>query len=512
LDPGGAVVPEESRARLGDARTSLGELRRGLEADVRRMAQVTADLHDDVRRTRMVPVAAVFEVFPRMVRDLARASGKEITLRAEGGQTEVDRSVLEQVKDPLTHLLRNCVDHGIEPPETRAGAGKPRHGTICLSARQRNDTLVVEVADDGAGIDPARVRAAALQQGLLGAEAAADLSDREATGLVFRSGLSTSPLVTDLSGRGVGLDVVRDAVERLHGSVEVHSTVGHGTTFVLSLPLSVSTVHCLMLQAGGQTFALPATLVQRVLRVAAEAVGRAEGRPVVRVGDRPVALARLTDVLGVQAADGADPGSTGPAAVLSIQGVQVALLVERLAGTHELVVKSLPPPLSRVRHIAGAAVLGTGEVAMILNAADLVASVERGEPHPPATPAHPDSGPATILVAEDSITTRTLEKNVLEAAGYRVEAAADGLAAWSLLRSSDCDLVVADIEMPGMDGFELTAKIRADPRLADLPVVLVTSRDSREDHERGALVGADAYIVKGGFDQNRLIDTIRRLT
>jgi two-component system, chemotaxis family, sensor kinase CheA len=176
------------------------------------------------------------------------------------------------------------------------------------------------------------------------------------------------------------------------------------------------------------------------------------------------------------------------------------------------VVKSLPPPLLRVRHIAGAAVLGTGEVAMILNAADLVASVQRGERRLPAVLTPPDSGPATILVAEDSITTRTLEKSVLEAAGYGVEVAADGLAAWTLLRSRPVDLVVADIEMPEMDGFELTTKIRADPRLQDLPVVLVTSRDSREDHERGVQVGADAYIVKGGFDQNRLIDTIRRLT
>jgi two-component system chemotaxis sensor kinase CheA len=510
---GGAAALDESRARLGAARTSLGELRRGLEADVRRMAQVSADLQDDVRRTRMVPAATVFEVFPRMVRDLARASGKEVTLRAEGGTTEVDRSVLDQVKDPLTHLLRNCVDHGIEPPQARAGAGKPRHGTICLSARQRNDMLVVEVADDGAGIDPARVRAAAAREGLLAAEAAEDLTDRETIGLIFQSGLSTSPVVTDLSGRGVGLDVVRDAVERLHGSVDVHSTTGRGTTFVLSLPLSVSTVHCLLLQAGGQTFAVPATLVQRVARVAADTVERAAGRDVVRVGDRPVALARLADVLGVETSDdGADPGATRPVAVLGVQGAHVALLVERLAGTHELVVKSLPPPLARVRHVAGAAVLGSGEVAMVLNAADLVASVERGEPHRPATPAAPVGGPATILVAEDSITTRTLEKNVLEAAGYRVAVAADGLAAWTLLRSSDCDLVVADIEMPRMDGFELTARIRADPRLADLPVVLVTSRDSREDHERGAQVGADAYIVKGGFDQNRLIDTIRRLT
>jgi two-component system chemotaxis sensor kinase CheA len=510
---GGAVILAESRARLGDARASLGELRRGLEADVRRMVQVTADLQDDVRRTRMVPAATVFEVFPRMIRDLAQVSGKDVTLRVEGGQTEVDRSVLEQVKDPLTHLLRNCVDHGIESPQARAGAGKPRHGTITLSARQQNDTLIVEVADDGAGIDPAGVRAAAVQEGLLGPEAAEDLSDRETIPLIFRSGLSTNPLVTDISGRGVGLDVVRNMVERLHGSVDVHSATGRGTTFVLSLPVSVSTVHCLLLQAGGQTFALPATFAQRVVRVAVETIERAEGRQVVRVGDRPVALARLADVLGIRtAADGDEPGSIRPATVLSIQGAQVALLVDRLSGTHELVVKSLPPPLLRVRHIAGAAVLGTGEVAMILNAADLMASVERGERRLPAVATPPENGPATILVAEDSITTRTLEKTVLEAAGYRVEAAADGLAAWTLLRSRPVDLVVADIEMPEMDGFELTTKIRADPRLQDLPVVLVTSRDSRADHERGVQVGADAYIVKGGFDQNRLIDTIRRLT
>src|SRR6266536_2734850 len=434
---GGAMVVEDSRARLADARTSVGELRRGLEADIRRMAQVTADLQDDVRRARMLPAAGAFEVFPRMVRDLAQASGKEVTFRVEGGDTEVDRSVLEHIKDPLTHLLRNCVDHGIESPQTRAGAG----------------------------IDPPGVRAAAVQGGLLGARAAQDVSDRDAIPLIFRSGLSTSPRVTDLSGRGVGLDVVRDAVERLHGSIDVHSTTGRGTTFVLSLPLSVSSIHCLLLEAGGQTFALPATFVQRVVRVAADTIERAERREVVRVGDRPVALARLADVLGIETtADAVDPRSIRPATLLSAQGAQVALLVDRLTGTHELVVKSLPAPLVRVRHIAGAAVLGSGEVAMILNAADLVASVERGEPRSAGTLSLPDGGPATVLVAEDSITTRTLEKNLLEAAGYRVEVAADGQAAWRLLQSSDCDLVVADIEMPELDGFELTAKIRADPR------------------------------------------------
>jgi two-component system chemotaxis sensor kinase CheA len=507
---GTAALLADSRVRLKDARLSLGALRRGLEADVRRMAQVTADLQNDVRRTRMVPVAGVFDVFPRMVRDLAHDAGKDIALRVDGGQTDVDRSILEQLKAPLTHLLRNCVDHGIEPPPARAGAGKPATATITLAARQQNDTLVIEVGDDGAGIDPDRVRAAAARAGLPGA---AEMSDREAIALIFRAGLSTSPVVTGLSGRGVGLDVVRDAVERLHGSADVHTVAGAGTTFVLSLPLSVSTMHCLLIEAAGQTFALPAAAVRSVLRVAAGSVGRADGREVVRVGDRPVPLARLADVLGLEpAGGGAGPGAKQPATVLSFQGGHVALLVDQLAGTHELVIKSLPPPLSRVRHVAGAAVLGSGDVAVILSAADLVGSVERAEPDPAATLADTGPAPAVVLVVEDSITTRTLEKNVLEAAGYRVEVAADGVAAWAILGSTGCDLVVADIEMPRMDGLELTSRIRADPRLQHLPVVLVTSRDSREDRERGAQAGADAYIVKGGFDQNRLLDTIRRLT
>jgi two-component system chemotaxis sensor kinase CheA len=508
-----AELLADNRARLKHARGSLGELRRGLEADVRRMTQVAADLQADVRRTRMVPVAGVFDVFPRMVRDLAGAAGKEVTLRVTGGETDVDRSVLEQLKDPLTHLLRNCVDHGLEPPASRAAAGKPRSGTIWLSARQQHDTLIIEVGDDGDGIDAGRVRAAAVREGLLGAGAAAELPDGETIPLIFRAGLSTSPAVTDLSGRGIGLDVVRDAVERLHGSIDVQSTLGEGTVFVLSLPLSVSTMHCLLFRAGGQAFALPASVVRSVVRVAAGDVARAEGREVVRVGDRPVPLARLAQVLDMdQAPAGIEPGTRQPATVLSFPGGQVALLVDRLAGTHELVVKSLPPPLPRVRHVAGAAILGSGEVAVILSAADLVTSVERAGPGRLGIATLAPAAPPRILVVEDSITTRTLEKNVLEAAGYRVAVAADGLAGWEALRGDAFDLVVADIEMPRLDGLELTGRIRADPRLAELPVVLVTSRDSREDRERGAQAGADAYIVKGGFDQASLLDTIRRLT
>ena len=502
---------EETGARLHAPRRELAELRRLLEADARRAAQITTDLQDAVRQTRMLAVSTLFEPLPRMVRDLARDSGKEVTLSISGGDTEVDRSVLERIKDPLTHLLRNAVDHGVEASELRAEARKPE-GTISLSAEHRGDMLVIELSDDGAGIDLEAVRARAVKKALLPSAAAAELSDREAIALIFRSGFSTSPLITDLSGRGVGLDVVREAVELLHGSVEVESRRGVGTTFTLLLPLSVSTMHCLLVEAGGQTFALPVSAVERVMRAEAAEIGRAGGRETVRHDGRPVVVARLANVLGLDATrDGRDRESKQPVVVLGGPGRSAAFLVDRITQTCEVVIKSLPDPLFRVRHLAGATVLGSGQVAMMLRPADLIAAVERAHGAALAGAAAPQASPATILVVEDSITTRTLEKNILQAAGYRVRAAADGGEGWSLLESGDCDLVLADVDMPVMNGFELTARIRADQRHRDLPVVLVTSLDAREDRERGIQAGADAYIVKGAFEQERLLDTIRRL-
>jgi two-component system, chemotaxis family, sensor kinase CheA len=503
---------EEGTARLHAIRGDVRELRRRLEADVRRMEQVTGDLQDDVRRARMLPIATMFRAFSRMVRDLARDRGKEVTLTLTGSETEVDRSVLEHIKDPLTHLLRNCVDHGIEAPELRAEAGKPAWGTISLSAHARGDALVIVVADDGAGIDLNLVRRAAGKSGVLSPAGAAELPDRQAMSLIFRSGLSTSPIITDLSGRGIGLDVVRETVERLHGSIEVDSRTGQGTTFTLSLPLSVSTKDCLLIHIAGQTFALPVSSVERIIRAGAGDIERAEGREVVRVDGSPVALARLSDLLGLEAAPvGVDARSKRPVIVVGSQERRMALLVDDLTRTHEVVIKTLPEPLSRVRHFAGATILGSGEVAMLLSAADLMTSVEPADRPPLQAAGAVDGNPSSILVVEDSITTRTLEKSILEAAGYRVEVAADGAEAWGLLQASGYDLVVSDIEMPEVDGFELIAKIRSDPRHRDLPLVLVTSRESREDRERGIQAGADAYIVKGAFDQDRLLETIRRL-
>ena len=505
---------DELSRRIHAARTQLSAFRHELEADDRREDLVVDDLRDAVRRIRMLPLSTVFEPLPRLVRELAHDAGKEVHLSLSGGETEVDRSVLEAIKDPLTHLMRNAVVHGIESPAIRAQTGKDI-GSVSLSARQESGKLVIELRDDGAGIDLEAVRAEAVRRQLLSSAAAAALPERDAVALIFHPGLSTSTAVTDLAGRGVGLDAVRQSVQQLGGSLAVDTAAQQGTTFTLSLPLSVSTINCLLIEAGRQTFALPVGVIERVLRVGSGEIDRASGRHMIRLDDLPVPLAELTTVLALDRAATAiapAPALKRPAVVLRAHERAAAFAVDALLDTHGVVIKALPPPLARVRHIAGATILGSGKVAVLLAADDLIDAVELGDPVTVGEPGGPPARePATILVVEDSITTRTLEKSILEAAGYRVQTAADGEAGWNLLGSGACDLVIADIEMPGIDGFELTARIRADPDHRDLPVVLVTSRDSRDDQERGVAAGADAYIVKGAFDQERLLDTIRRL-
>jgi two-component system chemotaxis sensor kinase CheA len=504
---------EAGSERLAAVRRQVDLLARGSQAEGRRLGQAVDELREEVRRARMLPVSTLFDGFPRLHRDITRELGKEADLVVRGGDVEVDRAVLEQLRAPLTHLLRNALDHGLETAEARARAGKPRRGSVVVAAAQREGVLQVEVADDGAGIDPARVRARALERGLFTAEEAERAGDREVLDLVFRSGFSTATQVTGLSGRGVGLDVVREHVERLQGTITLDTEAGRGTSFRLELPLTVATTLCLLVGAAGRPFGLPVTNVIRIERSRAEEVGWVAGSQVVPVDGRPLPLVPAAALLGLQPQAG--PGA-GTVVVVGSAERRTALAVESLVGVQEVVIKPLPWPFARVGGTAGAATLASGEVVMILNAADLTRPGYAAEPGPAVAagpaPAIPDpAGPATVLVVDDSAVTRTLEKSILEAAGYQVRVAADGAAALDLLGREPCDLVVTDIEMPRLDGFSLTARVRADERLRDLPVVLVTSLDSEDDRRRGVEVGADAYIVKGAFDQDRLLETIRRL-
>jgi len=519
---------ETSDEKLKEVRAGLGELRRKFESDSRRMAQVTTDLQDDVRRTRMLPVSTVFDTFPRMVRDMTRELKKEVELVIEGGETEVDKQVLEQLRSPLTHMVRNCVDHGMESPDDREQSGKKREGRVVLRAGQRAADLIVEVIDDGAGIDVDKVKAKAVEKGLITAENAEGMSEREALWLIFRSGFSTKQEITDLSGRGVGMDVVREHIERLHGMIDVESTLGEGSKFTLSVPLSVATTRCLLVQTGGQTFGIPITNVERIVRLTAEDIGHTEGREAIKIDERPMALLRLGGVLGLPA--GESEGTSQPAIILGSADRRAAFLVDGLLGAQEIATKTLPKPLIRVRHIAAATIVGTGEIVPILNVLDLlkasgkaapaVAPRKAAKPEPkpetrdprPETPApKAPQGKQSILVVDDSVTIRTFEKALLEAAGYDVTAASDGLEAWNMLQKSPCDLIVSDVEMPNMTGFELTEKVRGDSKLKDMPLVLVTTLSSDEDRKRGIDAGADAYVIKGSAEQDHLLDTVKRL-
>jgi two-component system, chemotaxis family, sensor kinase CheA len=381
--------------------------------------------------------------------------------------------------------------------------------------------------DDGAGIDVEKVKGKAIEKGLITAENAEGMSEREALWLIFRSGFSTKQEVTDLSGRGVGMDVVREHIERLNGMIDVESTLAEGSRFTLSVPLSVATTRCLLVKAGEETFGIPITNVERIVRLSAEDIGHTQGREAIRIDERPMALLRLGDVLGVPS----EPleAANQPAIILGSADRRAAFLVDGLLGAQEIATKTLPKPLIRVRHIAAATIVGTGEVVPILNVLDLLRASAKGAPavapkkaapKPEATGQRPQAtgkkadapvDKPSILVVDDSVTIRTFEKALLEAAGYDVTAASDGLEAWNLVQKQAPDLIVSDVEMPNMTGFELTEKVRGDQRLKGMPLILVTTLSSDEDRKRGIDAGADAYVIKGSAEQDQLLETVRRL-
>ena len=419
------------------------------------------------------------------------------------------------MKDPLVHLLRNCIDHGIETPEQRGRAGKPPRAEITLAVSAVNSTQVeISVSDDGAGIDVEKVKAAALKRGIVTANAADQLSEPAALALVFETEVSTSPMITRVSGRGLGLAIVREKAEKLGGRVAIESRRGHGTTIRMTLPLTLATFRGVLVESARRLFILPTAQVERVTRFKPQEVQTVEGRRTLALNGRTVALVDLAEVLQL-AITPQKPGAPEaiPILVLGAGEQRVAFVVDAVLDEREVLVKRFAKPLSRVRNIAGATVLGSGEVAPILNVADLLKSARTAgaalRTPPAATVA---AAPAKrILVVEDSITSRMLLKGILESAGYDVKTAVDGIDGFTALREERFDLVVSDVEMPRMDGFDLTARIRADRALAEIPVVLVTALESREDRERGIDVGANAYLVKSNLDQSNLLEALRRL-
>jgi two-component system, chemotaxis family, sensor kinase CheA len=509
---------DQSQQRLKELAIQVTDLRRGFAGDALHLARVTNDLGEDVMRVRMLPVSTVFDTFPRMVRDLSRELGKQIEVEIAGGETELDRKVLEQIKDPLVHTLRNAVDHGIEMPDVRVRVGKDPCGTVVMSAYQKGNNIVIQISDDGAGIDVEKVKRSALKNGIISSEEAENMSAYEAMRLIFTSGLSTSAVITDVSGRGVGMDVVRKNVEELHGSVDIESTLGQGTTLTLTLPLTLATTLELLVKVHDQTFGIPISAVERIQRINTDEIRTVEAKEAIIIDNEPVTLVHLAQILELPPRDEEDVRGDHkiPVVILKAGRKRIAFRVDAVVGQQESVVKSLGKQLKRVRNVAGATILGTGRIIMSLNPLDLIkcARLMAGSTvvaHRAAALGATQVRKPRVLVVDDSLTTRNLEKTILETAGYEVEVAINGAEALNILRAEPCDVVVSDVLMPELDGFELTATMRKDPHLSEIPVILVTSLDSRSDRERGIDVGANAYIVKSAFEQDSLLSTIERL-
>jgi two-component system chemotaxis sensor kinase CheA len=490
-------------------------LRRSAEQDRLTVGKLVDDLLENSKKLLMLPLATLGGLLPKLVRDLSRDQGKEVELTIHGDDVKMDKRILEELKDPLVHLLRNCIDHGVEKPEARRAAGKPARASLVLTVAQVNGNQVeLVVADDGAGIDVDKVKRAAVDRGLLTTESAARLGDEEARALVFEADVSTSPMITQLSGRGLGLAIVREKTEKLGGRVVLESRRGAGTSFRMTLPLTLATFRGVLLECAQRRFIVPTSQVERVTRFRPQDVRTVEGRNTLTLNERAISLADLAEVLQLPPARRATEASEAiPAIVLGSGEHRMAFAVDAVLDEREVLVKRLARPLSRVRNIAGATILGSGEVAPILNVSDVLKSARfSGTKLRAQTPAQaPAVAAQRVLIAEDSITSRMLLKGLLEAAGYEVKTAVDGVEAFTALRAERFDLVVSDVEMPRMNGFDLTARIRAERALAGLPVVLVTALESREDRERGIDVGANAYLVKSSLDQSNLLEAVRRL-
>jgi two-component system chemotaxis sensor kinase CheA len=522
-DTAKAANLQHNRKLAGLAEQNLLSLKRLDEQIVAGSAARRLELHtfdrqvdallSEVRDVMLVPAASVLMFLPLTVQEMAASTGKEAGLVIEGGDLLVDRRILEAMKDPLIHLARNAVDHGIELPEERSHAGKPARGKITVSlAEKGGNRIELAISDDGRGIDFGLVKAAAQKSGIAGAGELEQMDENGIIRLLFRSGLSTSPIITDLSGRGLGLSIVEERVEMFDGDITVQTREGKGTRVQLTLPVRLATLRGVIVQTCSQSFIIPRVYAEQVFRLDGLEVRIIGNSRTIRFRDETIPLISLSTLLRLPRARQTGK-QAGYAAVVTSGSTTIALEVDKVIREQELSQKSLGPQLTRVRNISGAAIGTGGRVIPVLNIADLVKTAVKGriaeDEETPAVTEVPKI--RRLLVVEDSITARTLLKNILGAAGYEVKTAVDGMDAWTILKTDMFDLVVSDVEMPRMNGFDLTTAIRHDRNLAELPVILVTALSSRDDRERGIDAGANAYIVKSSFDQSDLLDVLRRL-
>jgi two-component system sensor histidine kinase and response regulator WspE len=450
-----------------------------------------------------------------MVRDLARKLGKDVRLEIRGLATQVDRDILEKVEAPLNHLLRNALDHGVDTPEERKATGKPAQATITLEAMHSSGMLSIAVSDDGRGVDLERLRGRIVQKGLVTAEMAPQLSDTELLEFLFLPSFSTRDQVTETSGRGVGLDVVHSVMQEMRGVIRTSTQLGKGTRFQMQLPLTLSVIRALLVEIAGEIYAFALARIDHTLKLNKTAIELVEGRQYFTLNDQHIGIVTANQVLELD--DAPHDKDVLSVIVIGDRNHRFGLIVDRFMGERNLVVRPLDPRLGKVRDISAAAFMEDGTPALIVDVDDLLRSIEilvnggRLNKVSQGVEQEPSRGAKRVLVVDDSITIREVERNMLQTRGYDVDVAVDGMDGWNAVRTGRYDLVISDIDMPRMNGIEFVSHIKQDPRLKNIPVMIVSYKDREEDRNRGLEAGADYYITKGSFHDETLLDAVADL-
>jgi len=505
------TLAAEIQSKANRCRHLLGDRLVDLDDYDRRMHNLGNRLHGEVLASRMRPFADVTRGFPRMVRDVARELGKMVELKIEGLNTQVDRDILDRLEAPLNHLLRNALDHGIETPEVRAAAGKPETATLRLTATHSAGMLSIHVRDDGAGVEMEQLRERIVARNLVSEAMSRDLNEAELLEFLFLPGFSTREQVTEISGRGVGLDVVHSTVQQMRGVVHADSKYGKGTGFHLQLPLTLSIIRALLVEIGGEPYAIPLARIDRTLKLDTSQIESLEGRQYFTLINQHVGLVFASQVLGCSRAQ--ESNNTLPIVVLGERLQRSGLVVDRFIGERSLVVHTLDSRLGKVQDISAATLLENGDPCLIIDVDDMLRSIDILIAGGRLNRIHDkheeiEMHSKRILVVDDSITVREVERNMLASRGYQVDVAVDGMDGWNAIRMGNYDLVISDIDMPRMNGFEFVALIKQDEHLNNTPVMIVSYKDREEDRQRGLDVGADYYLTKGSFHDETLIDAV----
>ncbi|MBT5550942.1 MAG: hybrid sensor histidine kinase/response regulator [Nitrospina sp.] len=473
---------------------------------------LTDDLREKVLKMRMLSLSTVLNSFPRLVRDIATSSGKKIDFIVEGAETELDKKVIEKIGDPLLHMVRNCVDHGIESPKDRLKAGKPEKGTVRFSAGYEGGHVLIEVMDDGSGIPLEKIKDKARARKMFADKALNEMSETEITNLIFHPGFSTSPIITDISGRGVGMDVAKECiVEQLKGSIQVESKPDQYTRFVIRVPLTLAILGVLQVTLGDDLFAFPLSSITEIIKIPREEILDVVNQRAIRLREQIIPVVELKEILN-SPGEKEFPQKEVLIILLVMGSEKLGVIVDSLVSEENVEVKPLPSHMKSIELVSGASISGKNEIIILLHVPRIFELAKQAKEGKHVDKFHKEEEKANyILVVDDSVNTREIEKSILESYGYNVDTASDGMEAMEMVKEFKYDLIVTDVEMPRMDGFTLCEELRKDSRYKLVPVVIVTSRDKPEDKRRGVKVGANAYIVKGDFNQSNLLDTVESL-